>query len=244
MSRSLFRFGSTKMKTRLAQALRRSGGFGVGQDTAEQGVTLLECLVAISVIAITGAMITPPLFLAAATRVQNQRSEQAQQIAQAEIDRIRVLVEQGRHRRIDIPFPIGSNNIANFAAPSAIAGRLKSASLCMGVIRHDDSRIPAEQVLPIDVNGDCEADFLMQSFRTNGTFAPGEVSRPTEFTMGVRVYANSARNNLGGLSVQPASLNFTSGEGNQRQRPLAVIYSRMTWSDTDFSLCNYHGTCE
>ncbi|NJO66509.1 MAG: prepilin-type N-terminal cleavage/methylation domain-containing protein [Leptolyngbyaceae cyanobacterium RM1_405_57] len=31
--------------------------------SSEQGVTLLECLVAISVIALLGAMITPPLLL-------------------------------------------------------------------------------------------------------------------------------------------------------------------------------------
>jgi len=65
------------------------------QRHSESGLTLMECVVAIAVVALAGALITPPLFLAAATRVQNRRSEQALQIAQGEIDRIRTL-EIGR----------------------------------------------------------------------------------------------------------------------------------------------------
>ncbi|NET10377.1 MAG: type II secretion system protein, partial [Symploca sp. SIO2B6] len=68
---------------------------GESSQSSEEGLTLLECVVAIAVIALTGAMIGPPLVMAAATRVQNRRAEQAQQLAQGEVDRIRAMVIQG-----------------------------------------------------------------------------------------------------------------------------------------------------
>lgn len=60
-----------------------------------QGFTLVESLMGILVISVVAITITPPIVLSTATRVQNRRAEQAMQLAQAEVDRIRVFVEQG-----------------------------------------------------------------------------------------------------------------------------------------------------
>ncbi len=61
----------------------------------QQGFTIIESLMAIIVVTILLVGITPPIFLVVGTRVQNQRAEQAMQLAQLEIDRVRVLMERG-----------------------------------------------------------------------------------------------------------------------------------------------------
>lgn len=213
---------------------------------SEQGVTILECLVAIAVIAITGALITPPLFIAAATRVQNQRAEQALQIAQGEVDRIRVMVERGGHRQNALPRKGASDNLEDVGPPTSLSNQLKSVNTTCDT--YDGSLYPINQALRVDTDGDCDTDFLLQVFRSGEeNFSPGEAAiavpanrRPTTVELGVRVYSNSAADNLNNLVTEEASLKFTSGDGNQRERPLAVLYSNIQWSDTEFSLCEYH----
>ncbi|MEM7772498.1 MAG: prepilin-type N-terminal cleavage/methylation domain-containing protein [Cyanobacteria bacterium P01_E01_bin.6] len=209
-----------------------------------QGLTLMECIVAISVIALTSAMIGPPLVLAAATRLQNRRVEQATQIAQGEIDRIRTLVTLGDHSRDSIPDNSAQANLGAEGAPAASFNLLESVNAnCANP--YDERQVPLNQALPVDIDGDCDSDFLVQVFRDAGLFsaqedARGNAGRPTTFNMMVRVYAANAAFNYGTLDTEPASLRFTSGEGNQRRQPLAVLTSEMSWSDNDGSLFCYH----
>ncbi|MGJ3251101.1 MAG: type II secretion system protein [Elainellaceae cyanobacterium] len=208
----------------------------------EAGLTLLECLVAIAVIALTGAMVGPPLLLATATRIQNQRAEQALQIGQGEVDRVRSLVERGEHTPTNLPAAVAGNptNLDTATTPASVVGALKSVSSTCST--YTGAQIPVDRALQIDVDGDCQPDFLMQVFRTRGTVSQREQvgrNRPGEFGLMVRVYAAIAQTNLGNLDKEPASLRFTSGEGNQRSRPLAVLTTQITWSESDNSLFCY-----
>lgn len=213
----------------------------------DQGFTLLECLMAIAVIGLTVTMITPPLFIAAATRVQNRRAEQAVQLAQGEIDRIRVLVARGDHTVARLPKTVGNTtNLAGIAAPASLYGSLKSANTTCN--QYNNGQVPVTQVIPIDVDGDCNADFMMQVFRTEGNIATTEKTarpdpqqqRPSDFQLGVRVYSILAKGNWANLKTDQASLQLTSGDGSQRQRPLAVVYSNFSWSEQSNTLCSYH----
>lgn len=210
----------------------------------DEGLTLLECVVAIAIVALTGALITPPLFLATATRVQNRRSEQALQLAQGEIDRIRTLVEQGEHDIADLPAEITGGFPE--AAPTTVANFIRTVNTetCPGnppLYDDNDPPIPASALLPIDTDGDCEEDFYLQSFRTAG----GRTSenRPSDFEVGVRVYARNVvdtNGRVGTLTTEQAALGFTSGEGNQRESPLAVLYTRATWDGSGVAVYCYH----
>lgn len=217
----------------------------------EQGLTLLECVVAIAVIGITGAMITPPLLLATATRVQNQRAEQALLIAQGEVDRIQTLVNRGLHRVGDLPATTAAANLDAQTAPSGSSNILKSInpSAACGGTAYAEQQIPVNQTLEIDIDGDCDTDFIMQVFRSGGEFSAEEAAitptddrRPSEFDLMVRVYAANAASNYGSLGTDPASLKFTTGDGNQRERPLAVLATTLTWSDTEDALLCYHSS--
>jgi prepilin-type N-terminal cleavage/methylation domain-containing protein len=214
---------------------------------SEQGLTLLECLMAIVVIGLTVAMITPPLIISAATRVQNQRAEQAMQIAQGEIDRVRAMVAKDQHipTRLPAVATVSGGNLQAVPAPTppTASSPLKSPRNCGTTTSNDGAQVPINQSLRIDVDGDCKADFFMQTFRTAGRNNNAEVlsgqNRPSSFEMGVRVYSILADGSAGSLQTLPASLQLTNHQGKQRTRPLAVMYTPFSRSDQGDALCFY-----
>jgi len=210
-----------------------------------QGLTLVECIMAIVVIALTTAMITPPLFIAAATRMQNQRAEQAMQIAQGEVDRIRALVEWEEHTPDRLPAITQSRPVGTTSAPSSLTSVRSQDATCSNDYDPDQS-LPLQAAYGVDITDDglCQPDFAVQMFRTQpNNLPPGETAgeqRPGTFCLAVRVYGKPAINSTGNgfareLETTPASLRFTTGEGNPRTRPLAVIITPMVWSDRSFS---------
>lgn len=234
--------------------------------SSERGLTIMECLVAVLLILITIAMVAPPLVLATATRVQNRRAAQALQVAQGEIDRIRTIVVMGQHRPPNLPAVAPGTTTANLASvgrPTAVDPRLRSLNptgTACPATRFDPSAatpptaVTVNSLLPIDVDGDCVADYLMQVFRTPGLVStpeqsPGRQSRPSEFDVGVRVYPVLAATNFtpqtpvasltvpGDLGTTPAPLQLTGS--TQRKRPLAVLYSKFVWTEEKTSLCSY-----
>ena len=195
---------------------------------AVSGLTLIECLVAIAVIGMTTAAIGPMIIFSVATRIQNQKAEQALRLAQAEIDKVRLVVELGGNYQDDlaaIPLPstTATNIVRNVAAPTAFK------SSANNVVDVTDARL-------VDLDGDGDDDYAIQLFRTEGISAG---STPVVFDVGARVYdARRARANLqGGLATDTADLTFTSGEGQTGTRPLAVIYSQISQGDREASLC-------
>jgi prepilin-type N-terminal cleavage/methylation domain-containing protein len=189
----------------------------------DRGLTLLECLVAIMVIAVTVTAITPPVFVAVATRLQNQRTEQAQQLAQQEIDRVRLLMESNRYASIDLP-PVAGGSFAAVGAPITAPNK-----------NRPPSNAPLQAFL-VDLNNDGQDDFLVQTYRENGVFSPKDATRPVAFRMGVRVYAATARRNLGSLRTDIAAIKFVTGEGQSVNRPLAVLNTIVARSDSNDSL--------
>ncbi|MBW4443511.1 MAG: type II secretion system GspH family protein [Plectolyngbya sp. WJT66-NPBG17] len=220
-------------------------------QSSHQGLTLIESLIAMVIIAITMVSITPPIFWAVATRVQTQRAEQALKIAQGEIDRVRTIIERGE--TADLPRDVADATInvrINVAAPNVSGTGVISTRDCGGT----PGTIPPANIATfaqIDTNGDCTADYLLQTFRSQGldqngnpfTSATGQVL--SGFVMGVRVYSSVARPELtaGRGSTQPAALRATNGLGNQLNRPLAVLYSTIVRSNESQNLELYRKLC-
>lgn len=204
-------------------------------DSSEQGLSLIECLIAIIIIAITVTAITPPIFLATASRIQSRRAEQANQIAQAEVDRIRSIVERGGYTTAVLPVSTGQTiNIQEFGPASSVDNSLiLSSATCSGKSLYP-ATLPgsANTLIPVDINGDCTAEFAMQVFRTEGCVPSGEdASRPYSFYVGVRVYAyNPDRPLPGTLSAERATLSMTTGrrdQGTDLIRPLQTLYTKV-----------------
>lgn len=198
------------------------------QNHENQGFTLLESLVGILVITTVAVTITPPIVLSTATRVQNRRAEQAMQIAQGEVDRIRVFVEQGTYTNSTLP-PFATGTVTNIAAVSAPTEVVDTRALANAT----------SKAFKVDVDKDNNTDFYVQIFRDNNSKAivTGATSTIVAFQMGVRVYSKVAK--FGRLQTQPASLRLTTNSGNQEIRPLAVVYTTITRSDAKISLEKY-----
>jgi len=202
--------------------------------------------------------ITPPIFLSAATRVQNRRAEQATQLANGQIDQVRVLMEKGitggEDGNIDqLPDDAGSAGLEDVAAPSGVFDLLQSTNFeCSAYDADGAPQVPASSALPVDINGDCEFDFYVQTFRINQQLSTvpedgDEEPVPIVFGMGVRVYYRNAEIDGGELSIEPASLTLTNGTGQQTKFPLAVLYTTLAQGDLDTSLDKYRcylGECE
>lgn len=201
-------------------------------NASESGVTLLEALVAMLVITFILAVITPPIFIATATRVSNRRTEQAMQLAQGEIERVRLLMlssdtyintddpEQGLLPKLP-PIVAGAskNTIELVGAPT---------STCtppgIGDAAPTTPPCSALQLSPTD-----NPRLFLQTFREDGaTVAGGDV---VAFRMGVRVYGSEALDDAGepvaGLLSDPSNIKFATGAGSRVNRPLVAFYTEM-----------------
>lgn len=252
-------------KQQMANAQRRLGQVLKGtssQTKFSSGFTLIESLVAIVVISITLVAITPPIFWATGTRVQNRRAEQALALAQGEIDRVRAQVERGISVIPDsipkdeptnyLPQSAGATSVfATYEgpAPTAAWSKMRSTNPSKNtaeVVTAGEARFPAaNQYIPVDTDGDGTADFLVQVFRDTGvcdsTPTPcGETDVPRIFNMTVRVYAAMAKGStLAKLENRRASLTGTTGTKQAKDRPLAVLSSQVARSVNSKALEQY-----
>lgn len=212
------------------------------KSPGDRGLTLIEGLIAILMVAAVGTAITPMMFLSVATRVQNRRAEQAVQLAHGQIDEVRVLIEQGINTDEDIeelPFHVdGATSVQEVGPPENEFNQLLSTNFECSQFSGGLAQVGWNRAFPVDINGNCEADFFVQTYRTNEVVARRDgVPIPIIFAMGVRVYYRNA--DFGELETEEASLVMTTGEGQQKTRPLATLYTVMAQGDTRVSLDRY-----
>ncbi len=206
------------------------GGRVTAPYRPEQGLTLIECLVAIVIVGLVVSSIAPALVLSVATRVQSQKAEQALKLAQTEIDRVRTLVERREATEALLPLPVDgfadTDDIVDVGGPN------------YGALVAENARPTKTQTRPVDINGDKTPDFAVQIFRSPGLEVGGV---PVAFALGVRVYDIDAVNSgaAGSLLTDTSALSLTSGLGQRRQRPLAALYTTVAVGDGEESLCNY-----
>lgn len=183
--------------------------------STEDGLTLIESLAAIVIFGTAIVALSPPIALSIAARVRAHRAKQALELAQGEIDRVRLLVQRGdRDDQAKLP-PGGSNPV----------GVPTSAIDCS----NNTPTTPTTACL-VDVNGDNIDDFVVQSFHTNQCNA-GTAGNPiiVGFKMGVRVYTKSGFDS-GGLVTKQASLAFSAATSASKA-PLAVLEVPIVRSD-------------
>lgn len=201
---------------------------------SQQGFSILEIILAIVTVGIALVLIAPPVTLAVATRVQNSRAEQARELAQQEIDRIQAAMARGGAEAESANLPPSAGTVADITAVGA--------PTTLEASRDDADTDLAAFLVDLDEDGD--NDFFVQRFRDDGILdaAGTELS---VFRMGVRVYSIIAQDSLGELATEPASLRMVQGLGEQRNRPLAALYTEISQSSRDTSLdlyCQYVAT--
>lgn len=250
MIRSLLK--ATAGKVSLNQS-RKSG--------KDAGLTLLECLVALFVIQAVVAVSAPLVVLAVSTRVQNQRADQALQIAQGEIDRIKTAVARGEDFKTeiaDIPTAksrLDFTDVIKAPPPNSVPNDVTDTS-------YKTDPLIAK---PVDINNDSEPDFAVQVFRNNIEFIDGPSAAANAnlaaFDVAVRVYqADAVQTRAADLEIEQAPYGFAGGTptnadnedsqvltrigGANPTRPLAVMTASVFKSDTGDSLCDYYAYLE
>lgn len=221
----------------LIRRLARRSPLGTVRAANDDGLTLLECLAAIVVVGMVGASIAPVLVLSVATRIQSQKAEQAIALAQGEVDRIRVLVEQGSDddftAAVDsLPLDTTATSIQTVAAPTAPATPITQAN-----IANFDQ---ITETVAVDIDDDGEFDFAVQRFRKM-VADPADNTIPVEegLIVGVRVYDYQAVTDGSNLGIEEGSVGLTSGSGDRLNAPLATLYSTVFRSSQGTALCNY-----
>lgn len=190
-------------------------------------MTLVEVLVGIIVAGIMVTLISPVVVLATATRLQTTRAEQATNLAQSEVDRARSLITRG----------VKQSDEATYFPP-ATTGTLSAVAAPTELVSESTNPTGASKAREVDINGDGQSDFFIQTFRDAGIrFNYGSVNNQlANFRMGVRVYAIGAKDNLNSLGTQPASLGLATSMIETQTQPLVVLYTDIGRSDVDASL--------
>ncbi|MGF1535007.1 MAG: hypothetical protein ACFB4J_00795 [Elainellaceae cyanobacterium] len=215
---------------------RKTGGRTQNaKQTLEAGLTLVECLVSLFTVTLLGALVGPPLLWASAAQLQAQRVQQAQRLAQAEVDRVRLQMGQADARsdvelsNLELPPVTTANQLTQQPAPQAIAALRSTHEHC------PTSGNPgqAHEAIGIDLDGDadCDAEFMVQAFRTGNEAVESQAT----FELMVRVYA--FKGDFEGLqtAMAPVGLGQTAA-----RRPLAVTTTLLTLGGTSETLLCYH----
>ena len=193
------------------------------------GLTLIECLVAIVMVGLIGSAIAPALLISVATRVQSQKAEQALELAQSEIDKVRQIMERSEYKdkttgTSTLPDSALDNDVAKVAPPD------KGEPLKPGAYKYYPKALQTKEV---ELNGE---RFAVQVYRTPGKFVEDGV--PVTFNLGVRVYDYDAVVNSDSLQTKPAALSMVSSQGQRTDSPLVALYTTVTASD-GATLCSY-----
>lgn len=227
---------TTSLKQRVRAISHRLAGGRVNSlnQPDEEGLTLIECLVAIVVIGLTVSTITPAFIVSAATRVQSQKIEQALEVAQGEIDYVRLLLERGTYTDAALP---PSTAVSNFQ-PALWPGPTPGAANIVTVAASTPYQgLANNKTKKVDIDGDGTYEFAVQAYRTQGIALEGN---SIVFGMGVRVYdIKAVENGTATMATTAARAGLTGGEGERGRRPLATIYTTVGKGDKANSYCQY-----
>jgi type II secretory pathway pseudopilin PulG len=177
-------------------------------------------------VGLISSAIAPALVISVATRVQSQKAEQALEIAQSEIDQVRLLVERNTATLANLPDAVDgvvNSEVASFGGPNYGAPIVNPAV-----------RPTALQTREVSLGTDSN-QFAVQVYRTGDNAV-----LPVTFSVGVRVYdLDAVLEGTGNLSTDPASLSMVGGVGDRASRPLVALYTNITAAETGSSLCSY-----
>jgi prepilin-type N-terminal cleavage/methylation domain-containing protein len=225
-----------------------------GQHNSEQGLTLVEVLVATVVLSVVLAAIVPMMSLAIASRYKAQRSEQAFRIAQAQIDKVQLALQSGDLDKVDLDKQIPPASTATEPRLVPAPSSATSDSSCNEYLIAESGT--ATSWCSVDLNGDGTPELGIQTFRVGTQTRPSpsdtSVNVPVAFQLGVRVYRTESLAQPSQLAQQPditiADLGITTGSRDtsssdtstpKKLQPLAILYTSIARGDLRDSLGAY-----
>ncbi|MGQ9838911.1 MAG: type IV pilus modification PilV family protein [Cyanobacteriota bacterium] len=178
----------------------------------EQGFSLLEVLASVVIVAIAMASLAPALTLVAYRRAMSERVEVANQLAQAEVDRIRTLANLDQLEDYLDQLRVGADPLEATPAPASM---------------NTDGSNYWIRLAEIQVPGRNPEKYVIQGFRSEGDECIDIPGLPCSFTLGVRVYHRfsfdpETLQALPGLQTTPVSANQNLANADVWLHPLAT----------------------
>lgn len=219
----------------------------------EEGLTLIESLVGIMVVTVIITLITPPLIIAYASRLQNYRADQAMKLAQGEIERVRIQIERGDYDATKLPPSLAQTGAFNGDLDGIPAvdtnvkppddskeNLIKYSCPQLNVMGSDPNAV--RRFCVVDINGDGIWDLAVQSFRSSTPPVTYEQAnnKPVAFLMGVRVYSRGSID-ANVLTPYPGRKTVSLGlkNGQSVSLPLVTRYVPIVKSDLNISRYAY-----
>ncbi|URR35807.1 hypothetical protein NBE99_01355 [Thermosynechococcus sp. HN-54] len=208
------------------------------QQQVNGGLTLVECLIAILVVNLGVAMLAAPLLMVAATRLRNDRINQATELARAEVDRLRVMMEQGVEIRTTTTnvLPPASSVSATIGQAALLSAQPPPNSLVDCFSSSNPLGLPtsATQACRRRLNN---TEFAVQVYR--GQLSVNSANLVLAYPVQVRVYSAEAvpitTTATTPITQEPAAM--TSSLVGAERRPLAVLTTEIIRSDSSETLC-------
>jgi len=217
----------------------------------DEGLTLVEALVAIVVLTIVLGFIAVPIAVTTGSRVQNRRVEQAQQIAQSFTENARIqmsLLETWTYSGTTPSIssaqptfsysPVGTIPNTPTVSYSTVSSVPAPTTNCNTTGPTYTTACSAASLFGYDIDRNGSPDFYVQAFRVSDARS-ASTNEVIGFDMGVRVYSSEALSKLGSLTTTRRSVSLTSGAGNGTE-PLAVAYTSIYRSEEGNSLVSFN----
>lgn len=226
-----------------------------GISFEDEGLTLIEALMAIVVLTIVLGSIAIPVAITVGSRVQNRKVEQAQQIAQYFTEQTRLQMSllstwtyAGTTPSISSATPTLSYSPVGAIPPlptvsySTVASVPAPTTNCNVTGPSYSVTCPSTAIFGYDLDEDAlgAPDFYVQTFRVSDVRSPS--NEVIGFDMGVRVYPLESLARLGSLSTIPLSVGFSSGVGDPT-KPIATAYTSIYRSEESEALVGFN-SCE
>jgi len=243
----------------------------LSKNSTQPGFTLIECLLAIMIVAILLSAVAPVIVLSIATRLQARRVELASQAAKTYIDNVRAGKIQAQYI---VPVTIDevsvdangkkifTSNRATFTATPPASSELNASNCLEGSPIYPYCSSPTSTLYCVDLDGggcsnSSPRDLIVQSFRSQSTvqlaaesaaLTPEDLENTIKkngFLLGVRVYRADSFSAGRILTAGVKDATFTGGTGLRKpQPPLVETTTEINYKDTSYtSLCDRLGGC-
>ena len=222
------------------------------ESDRESGLTLIEALMAVLILAVVIGSIAPPLVIAVSTRVRNREVEQSLQVSRKHIEDIRIALLNNSWDGDPDTIPSGVPKLASASDyssgsvpyPPDLTQIKPPSDVCTtpGVPSGTEACDSALDMQGFDFDKDGKVDFFVQAFRANQCSTADEIFA---FDVGVRVYPYDVVKTDGTLvsSITNEDQGAAFADRRNNNAPLSSGYTTLIRTEATFGLTNYNDSC-
>ena len=220
------------------------------ESDRESGLTLIEALMAVLILALVIGTIAPPLVIAVSTRVRNREVEQSLQVSRQLAEQARISLYNWNGNPATVPAAVpdlakASDYTGGSIPDPADLTKIKAPSdVCetAGVPSGTEACNSALDMKGVDFDKNGTIDFYVQTFRANECSTTSEIFA---FDMGVRVYPYDVVRTNGTLVSGISNVDQGAAFSDRRKNnsPLSSAYTTLIRTEANLGLTGYNASC-